>query len=85
MGAEVTKLELPDGSDTLRHMLPVMGEHSLFWKVTNRGKRFATLDMRQPAGAALLLRLSGPRRSARPPSGAGCRPPPRRSPTRRRR
>ena len=24
MGAEVTKLELPDGSDTLRHMLPVL-------------------------------------------------------------
>ena len=57
LGAEVTKLELPDGSDTLRHMLPVMGEHSLFWKVTNRGKRGITLDVRKPEGRALLLKM----------------------------
>jgi crotonobetainyl-CoA:carnitine CoA-transferase CaiB-like acyl-CoA transferase len=57
MGAEVTKLELPDGSDTLRHMLPVMGQHSLFWKVTNRGKRGITLDVRKPEGRALLLKM----------------------------
>ena len=57
LGAEVTKLELPDGSDTLRHMLPVMGEHALFWKVTNRGKRGITLDVRKPEGRALLLKM----------------------------
>ncbi len=57
MGAEVIKLELPDGSDTLRHMLPVMGEHPLFWKVTNRGKRGITLDVRKPEGKALLLKM----------------------------
>ena len=43
-------VELPDGSDTLRYMLPVMGEHPLFWKVTNRGKRGITLDVRKPEG-----------------------------------
>jgi len=57
MGAEVTKLELPDGSDTLRHMLPVMGPHALFWKVTNRGKRGITLDVRKPEGKALFLKM----------------------------
>jgi crotonobetainyl-CoA:carnitine CoA-transferase CaiB-like acyl-CoA transferase len=57
LGAEVTKLELPDGSDTLRYMLPVMGEHPLFWKVTNRGKRGITLDVRKPEGKALFLKL----------------------------
>ena len=57
MGAEVTKLELPDGSDTLRHMLPIMGEHALFWKVTNRGKRGITLDVRRPEGKALFLKM----------------------------
>jgi crotonobetainyl-CoA:carnitine CoA-transferase CaiB-like acyl-CoA transferase len=57
LGAEVTKLELPDGSDTLRYMLPVMGEHPLFWKVTNRGKRGITLDVRKPEGKALLLKM----------------------------
>jgi crotonobetainyl-CoA:carnitine CoA-transferase CaiB-like acyl-CoA transferase len=57
LGAEVTKLELPDGSDTLRYMLPVMGEHPLFWKVTNRGKRGITLDVRKLEGKALFLKM----------------------------
>ena len=57
LDAEVTKLELPDGSDTLRYMLPVMGEHPLFWKVTNRGKRGITLDVRKPEGKALFLKM----------------------------
>lgn len=57
LGAEVTKLELPDGSDTLRHMLPVMGEHALYWKVANRGKRGISLDVRKPAGRELFLKL----------------------------
>jgi crotonobetainyl-CoA:carnitine CoA-transferase CaiB-like acyl-CoA transferase len=57
LGAEVTKLELPDGSDTLRHMLPVMGEHALYWKVANRGKRGISLDVRKPEGRELLLRM----------------------------
>ncbi|WP_028604876.1 CaiB/BaiF CoA transferase family protein [Ottowia thiooxydans] len=57
LGAEVTKLELPDGSDTLRHMLPVMGEHALYWKVTNRGKRGISLDVRKPEGRALFLKM----------------------------
>ena len=57
LGAEVTKLELPDGSDTLRHMLPTMGEHSLYWKVTNRGKRGISLDVRKPEGRELFLKM----------------------------
>jgi crotonobetainyl-CoA:carnitine CoA-transferase CaiB-like acyl-CoA transferase len=56
-GADVVKLELPDGSDPLRRLAPVEGEHALFWKVANRGKRGITLDVRKPAGRALLLRL----------------------------
>lgn len=53
MGAEVIKLELPDGSDSLRTLAPV----DLFWKVTNRGKKGLTLDVRKPAGKALFLKL----------------------------
>ena len=45
MGAKVTKLELPHGSDTLRHMLPIIGEHALFWKVTDRGIRDISVAM----------------------------------------
>ncbi|RJF95539.1 CaiB/BaiF CoA transferase family protein [Noviherbaspirillum saxi] len=53
MGAEVIKLELPDGSDSLRTLAPV----DLFWKVTNRGKKGITLDVRKPEGKALFLKL----------------------------
>src|SRR6218665_2246533 len=34
LGAEVVKLELPDGSDALRTLAPVKGRHALYWKVT---------------------------------------------------
>lgn len=57
LGAEVVKLELPDGSDPLRALSPVKGEHALHWKVTNRGKRGITLDVRKPEGRELFLRL----------------------------
>ena len=58
LGADVTKIELPDGSDALRKLQPVKGELSLYWKVTNRGKRGITLDVRKPEGRALLLKLA---------------------------
>src|SRR5688572_13754361 len=57
LGAEVVKLELPDGSDSLRSLAPVKDQHSLYWKVTNRGKRGISLDVRKPEGRELLLRL----------------------------
>ncbi len=56
-GAEVVKLELPDGSDPLRTLAPVEPEHALYWKVLNRGKRGISLDVRTPEGRALFLRL----------------------------
>ncbi|WP_246129262.1 CaiB/BaiF CoA transferase family protein [Verticiella sediminum] len=57
LGADVVKLELPDGSDPLRQLAPVEGDVPLFWKVANRGKRGITLDVRKPEGRALLLRM----------------------------
>lgn len=57
LGAEVVKLELPDGSDSLRSLAPTSDEHALYWKVTNRGKRGITLDVRKPEGRAVFLRL----------------------------
>ncbi|MBB2919402.1 CaiB/BaiF CoA transferase family protein [Cupriavidus alkaliphilus] len=57
MGADVVKLELPDGTDPLRGLAPVKGELSLYWKVTNRGKRGITLDVRKPAGRELFLKM----------------------------
>ncbi|WP_454692163.1 CaiB/BaiF CoA transferase family protein [Achromobacter aloeverae] len=57
LGAQVVKLELPDGSDPLRFLAPVEPEHALYWKVLNRGKRGISLDVRKPQGRALFLQL----------------------------
>ncbi len=56
-GADVVKIELPGAGDGARGFPPHKDGHALWWKVTNRGKRFVTLDLRKPEGAALLLRL----------------------------
>ena len=56
-GADVVKLELPTVGDGARGFPPHKDGQPLWWKVTNRGKRMATLDLRRPEGAALLLRL----------------------------
>jgi crotonobetainyl-CoA:carnitine CoA-transferase CaiB-like acyl-CoA transferase len=57
LGAEVVKLELPDGSDPLRSLAPVKDGVPLYWKVSNRGKQGITLDVRKAEGRALFLRL----------------------------
>jgi crotonobetainyl-CoA:carnitine CoA-transferase CaiB-like acyl-CoA transferase len=57
LGADVIKLELPDGTDPLRSLAPVKDGLPLYWKVTNRGKKGITLDVRKPRGRELLLRL----------------------------
>lgn len=56
-GAEVIKLELPDGSDALRGLQPVKNGSPLWWKVANRGKKGITLDVRKPLGRELFLEL----------------------------
>jgi crotonobetainyl-CoA:carnitine CoA-transferase CaiB-like acyl-CoA transferase len=57
MGAEVVKLELPQGNDALRGLAPVHEGHALFWKTANRGKKGISLDVRQARGRDLFLRL----------------------------
>src|SRR4051812_39058061 len=56
-GAEVLKLELPDGSDALRGLNPVKDGHALWWKIVNRGKKGITLDVRKPRGREILLAM----------------------------
>ena len=56
-GADVVKLELPDGGDALRGLEPVEDGVPLWWKVANRGKLGITLDVRKDAGRELFLRL----------------------------
>ena len=56
-GAEVIKIEEPRAGDALRHIGPFEQGESLFWNVEARNKKSVTLDLKQPAGRALLLRL----------------------------
>jgi len=57
LGADVIKVELPGQGDFMRTIGPFDQGHSLFWAVEGRSKRSVTLDLRKPAGQALLKRL----------------------------
>lgn len=57
LGADVIKVELPDGRDPLRSLPPHKDGVPLWWKVTNRNKRGITLDVRTDEGRELFLRL----------------------------
>jgi alpha-methylacyl-CoA racemase len=58
LGADVVKLEDPQGGDYLRWMPPLAGEQSGFFHAINRNKRSVALDLRRPEGAAAFLRLA---------------------------
>lgn len=58
-GADVIKVERPDGGDSLRNMAwrdPRDGE-GIWWKLVNRNKRTIALDLKAPDDVAVLLRL----------------------------
>jgi crotonobetainyl-CoA:carnitine CoA-transferase CaiB-like acyl-CoA transferase len=56
-GAEVTKFEIPGQGDGLRYFPPFRDDKPLWWKVTNRGKRYGTLDLRKPEGLEIMKRM----------------------------
>lgn len=57
-GADVIKVEQPDGGDFMRTIGPFEDGYSLFWAVEGRGRRSVTLDLRQPEGQDLFRRLA---------------------------
>ncbi|MFC7706254.1 CaiB/BaiF CoA transferase family protein [Plastorhodobacter daqingensis] len=56
-GAEVVKIERPDGGDAMRGYAPVANGESLLFAMLNRGKRSLTLDLKSPEAIATLLPL----------------------------
>jgi len=55
-GAEVIKIESPEGGDTLRHWRKKGFE--LYWKVYSRNKKSVRLNLKNGSGRRLLLRLA---------------------------
>lgn len=60
LGAEIIKVEAPGRPDPMREW--GRGSHAgraLWWPLQSRNKKLVTIDLRQPAGQQLLLRLVG--------------------------
>lgn len=56
-GAEVIKIEDNGAGDYARTMGAMHGDTSYFYRIVNRGKKSLRLDLKQPEGRNLLLRL----------------------------
>ncbi|AUL99103.1 MAG TPA: CaiB/BaiF CoA-transferase family protein [Pseudothauera hydrothermalis] len=57
-GADVIKVEDTGAGDYARCLGPMCGDTSYLYRLVNRGKRSIRLDLKQPAGRELLLRLA---------------------------
>ncbi|MEM9471175.1 MAG: CoA transferase [Pseudomonadota bacterium] len=57
MGADVIKVERPDGDDTRRFLPPDIEGESAAFMMMNRNKRGIRLDLKSKAGKAALIRL----------------------------
>ena len=58
MGADVIKVEDTGAGDYIRWMPPLVGEYSALYHALNRNKRALCIDLKQPQGRDLLLRLA---------------------------
>lgn len=58
-GAEVIKIESPDGGDPLRKWRKLYEGTSLWWFVQARNKKSLTLNLKHPEGLAILKKLLG--------------------------
>src|SRR5690349_20180609 len=56
-GAEVIKIEQPQGGDPIRHNGPSIEGEGLWWNVEGRNKKSVSLDLRVPEGQELLRKL----------------------------
>ena len=57
LGADVVKIEQPGTGDYIRWMPPMAGRESVGHIALNRNKRSVTLNLKDPSGRDLLLRL----------------------------
>ena len=57
LGAEVIKIETPEGGDNSRTMSILPGHPSSFFETNNRGVKSVTLNLKSPEGQAILRKL----------------------------
>ena len=57
MGAEVIKIEHPDGGDDARHFGPFKNNKSLYFALINRNKKSISLDLKQRSAIEKLNEL----------------------------
>ncbi len=57
-GADVIKIEDPQGGDYIRHWPPLVGNNSGFHIVLNRNKRSLTLNLKHPEGRNIFKQLA---------------------------
>jgi crotonobetainyl-CoA:carnitine CoA-transferase CaiB-like acyl-CoA transferase len=57
LGADVVKIEDPNGGDYVRWTPPQAGEYSVYFHMSNRGKRSAIIDLKHEAGKNAFLKL----------------------------
>tara|TARA_B110000263_G_C15296040_1_gene505632 strand:+ start:138 stop:1352 length:1215 start_codon:yes stop_codon:yes gene_type:complete len=57
LGAEVIKIERPEGGDLSRGTAPFIENESYYFISVNRGKKSATLDLSKPEGAKIIKDL----------------------------
>jgi CoA:oxalate CoA-transferase len=58
LGADVIKVERPRSGDFTRIVEPMLEDESLYFLSVNRNKRSVTLNLKDPRGRDLLLRLA---------------------------
>ncbi len=57
-GADVIKIESPDGGDPIRHWRILKDGTSLWWSVQSRNKKSLTLNMKHERGRAIARKLA---------------------------
>jgi CoA:oxalate CoA-transferase len=58
LGAEVIKVENPEGGDTSRKNFPFVKEVSSYFLSVNRGKKSVTVNLQNPRGKEMVLSLA---------------------------
>jgi crotonobetainyl-CoA:carnitine CoA-transferase CaiB-like acyl-CoA transferase len=58
LGADVTKVEMPERGDFTRGVAPFAAGDSIYFRSVNRNKRSITLNLKHPLGRSALLKLA---------------------------